>query len=69
MPPRFIAGRADVQGLAKRLARCRRGATAIEYGLIVALIVIALVGGLSKLGGGNGGSWGNTAARIAAVEP
>jgi pilus assembly protein Flp/PilA len=36
----------------------RRGATAIEYGLIVALIVIALMTGLSSLGGGVGGMWG-----------
>jgi pilus assembly protein Flp/PilA len=35
----------------------RRGATAIEYGLIAALIVIAMMGGLSALGGGAGGMW------------
>jgi pilus assembly protein Flp/PilA len=36
----------------------RRGATAIEYGLIAALIVIAMMSGLSSLGGGVGGMWG-----------
>lgn len=35
----------------------RRGATAIEYGLIAALIVIAMMGGLAALGGGAGGMW------------
>lgn len=35
----------------------RRGATAIEYGLIAALIVVAMLGGLSALGGGAGGMW------------
>ena len=35
----------------------RRGATAIEYGLIVALIVIAMIGGLTLLGGGTSGMW------------
>ena len=30
-----------------RLARDDRGATAIEYGLIVALIFLAIIGGLS----------------------
>jgi pilus assembly protein Flp/PilA len=35
----------------------RRGATAIEYGLIAALIVIAMMGALSALGGGAGGMW------------
>jgi len=41
-----------------------RGATAIEYGLIAALIVVAMIGGLSALGGGAGGMWdrlGNSA--------
>ena len=36
----------------------QRGATAIEYGLIAALIVIAMMAGLSKLGGGANGMWG-----------
>ncbi len=35
-----------------------RGATAIEYGLIAALIVIAMIGGLKTLGGGTNGMWG-----------
>lgn len=34
-----------------------RAATAVEYGLIAALIVIAMIGGLSALGGGSGGMW------------
>lgn len=37
----------------------RRGATAIEYGLIAALIVVAMVGALKGLGGGVGGMWTN----------
>lgn len=37
----------------------KRGATAIEYGLIAALIVIAMMGGLKALGGGAGGMWGD----------
>ena len=39
----------------------KRGATAIEYGLIAALIVIAMMGALSRLGGGAGGMWSNIA--------
>ena len=42
-----------------RLRRDKRGATAIEYGLIVALIAIAMMGGLRTLGGGAGGMWTN----------
>ena len=41
----------------RRLCRDHRGATAIEYGLIAALIVVAMMGGLSTLGGGFGGMW------------
>ena len=35
-----------------------RGATAVEYGLIAALIVVAMMGGLRTLGGGANGMWG-----------
>ena len=41
----------------RRLRSDKRGATAIEYGLIAALIVVAMMGGLSALGGGAGGMW------------
>lgn len=41
----------------RTLGADRRGATAIEYGLIVALIVIAMIGGLTLLGGGTSGMW------------
>jgi pilus assembly protein Flp/PilA len=36
-----------------------RAATAIEYGLIVALIAVAIMGAVSALGGGTGGMWTN----------
>ncbi len=36
----------------------KRGATAIEYGLIASLIVIAIMGALKSLGGGSNGMWG-----------
>jgi pilus assembly protein Flp/PilA len=35
----------------------QRGATAIEYGLIVALIVVAMMTALGGLGGGVSGMW------------
>ena len=43
----------------RRLRSDNRGATAIEYGLIVALIAVAAIGGMSSLGGGAGGMWSN----------
>ena len=42
----------------RKLGADQRGATAIEYGLIVALITIAAMGGMQTLGGGVGGMWG-----------
>ena len=41
----------------RRLLADQGGATAIEYGLIAALIIVAMIGGLSALGGGAGGMW------------
>ncbi len=41
----------------RRLCRDDRGATAIEYGLIVALIGVAIMAALGNLGGGVGGMW------------
>ena len=41
----------------RTLGADKRGATAIEYGLIAALIVVAMIGGLSMLGGGSIGMW------------
>ncbi len=46
-----------IRTILRRLRRDNRGATAIEYGLIVALIGVAIMGALSNLGGGVGGMW------------
>ncbi|MEM6827853.1 MAG: Flp family type IVb pilin [Pseudomonadota bacterium] len=35
-----------------------QGATAVEYGLIVSLIVIAMVGALQSVGNSNSNQWG-----------
>ena len=51
----------------RRLRSDKRGATAIEYGLIAALIVVALMGGLSTLGGGAGGMWTVMSNKIVAA--
>jgi pilus assembly protein Flp/PilA len=49
---------------ARRLAHDDRGATAIEYGLIAALVAVGALAGMSALGGGLGSSWGNTANKV-----
>ncbi|HET7595649.1 Flp family type IVb pilin [Sphingomonas sp.] len=40
------------------LSANERGATAIEYGLIVGLIAVACIGAFTNLGGGVSGKWG-----------
>ncbi len=47
-----------------RLRDDQRGATAIEYGLIAALIVLGMMGGLSMLGGGANGMWGKLSTNV-----
>lgn len=48
----------------RMLRHDRRGATAIEYALIAALIVIAMMGGLRTLGGGANGMWGKVGNEV-----
>jgi len=47
-----------IRTMLRRLGADERGATAIEYGLICALICVAAIGGMQQLGGGVGGQWG-----------
>ena len=49
----------------RRLRSDKRGATVIEYGLIASLIIIAIMGGLSALGGGANGMWGKLDNEVA----
>ncbi len=46
-----------IRSFLRKLGVDARGATAIEYGLIAALIAIACISGLRSLGGGSNGMW------------
>ena len=48
----------------RRLLADQGGATAIEYGLIVALIAVTAIGGISALGGGAGGMWTDLSTEV-----
>ena len=48
----------------KKFAREESGATAIEYGLIAALIALVLVGALSALGGKVGGTFNSVTTAL-----
>jgi pilus assembly protein Flp/PilA len=53
-----------IRTMLRKLCGDTRGATAIEYGLICALIIIAMMGGLQALGGGTNGMWGKIKTEI-----
>ena len=53
----------------RSLVKCRRGATAIEYGLFAALAVILLSSGVSTIGDKIGGTFANAAGAMAAPVP
>jgi pilus assembly protein Flp/PilA len=53
----------------RKLRRDARGATAVEYGLIVSLIVIVIASGISSVGGATGGIWANVANKVSAAMP
>jgi pilus assembly protein Flp/PilA len=48
----------------QRLGGNRRGATAIEYGLIVALIGVGAMASFQSLGGGVAGGWNTMVNRV-----
>ncbi len=48
----------------RQLARSRRGATAVEYGLIVAVIVITMVAALQGLANTTTGMWNNVSDKV-----
>jgi pilus assembly protein Flp/PilA len=58
-----------VRGILRKLAVDARGVTAIEYGLIAALIAIAIMGAMSNLGGGSNGMWTKLAQHVQDAAP
>ena len=47
-----------------RFAKCESGATAIEYGLIAALIGVAIIGAVTNVGNGINNTLGNVSAKL-----
>lgn len=48
----------------RKLIASDRGATAVEYGLIIALIVLAMIGALSNVATKTNAMWGNVANAV-----
>ena len=42
----------------------RRGATVVEYGLILALIFLAMIGGVVAVGSVTSGMWNNVSSEV-----
>lgn len=49
----------------KKLGRAERGATAVEYGLICALIVLGAMGAITAFGTKAIGMWNNVSNEVA----
>ena len=56
-----------LKSLIVRFGADERGATAVEYGLIIGLMVIAIIGGIASLGQSAGDSLQNSADTIEAA--
>ncbi|PZU61160.1 MAG: Flp family type IVb pilin [Sphingobium sp.] len=50
--------------LRSTLVRCQRAATAVEYGLILALIVLAMMGALRSVADKTIGMWGHVTEQV-----
>ena len=50
--------------LIRGIVKCQSGATAIEYGLIVSLIVIAMVGALGSFATSSTGMWETVSNKV-----
>ena len=48
----------------RRLFASDKGATAVEYGLIIAMIVLAMIGALSNVASKTNAMWGNVANEV-----
>ena len=56
-----------IQEVMKRFSEDEAGATAVEYGLIVSLIVIALVVSMNTFGDSSEGLWATVTSNVSAV--
>jgi len=59
------SGEAKMKNVMKKFLNNKSGATAIEYGLIAALIAVAVIGGVSALGKSANDTFTNVSTEIA----
>ncbi|WP_156678502.1 Flp family type IVb pilin [Sphingomonas profundi] len=51
----------------RKLRRCRRGGASVEYGFLVALVVLAIFAAIELLGRANHEIWTNVADKVTAA--
>lgn len=54
----------QLKNIARALGKSCRGTAAVEYGLVLALIVLVIIGGISALGGSMSSLWSNVSTRV-----
>jgi pilus assembly protein Flp/PilA len=54
----------DWRSFLRRLALDRKGATVIEYGFIIALVILAMMVALVSLGSTTTGLWNNVSTKV-----
>lgn len=65
--PVSVKKRAPLSTLLRRLLRDDRAATAVEYGLILAVIVLTMFATFSEMAGTTVGMWTNTSTKVQAA--
>ena len=53
--------------LMRRLIKTQKGATAVEYGLIAALVVLTMMAALINVANTTSGIWGNVSTKVQAT--
>ena len=54
----------DMLELIRRIEKCEQGATAVEYGLIVSLIVLAMLSSLSSVATNTTQMWNSVSTKV-----
>lgn len=57
----------NILGIFRRIRRDENGATAIEYGLLAALIAVGIIGAVTSLKDGLVGTFGDVSAELGAA--
>ncbi len=53
--------------LMRRLIKTQKGATAVEYGLIAALVILTMMAALINVANSTTGMWGNVSTKVQAT--